>query len=304
MQSNSLISEYNFPIYMEYEKQDSSKGPNYLLHISLPGNEQAIELFSLMKNRWSLPVSLIDNRIIISEEKHFGVIEYPQSYHKETHIFLAFQDEDHAEEFHDLIASSISNDLGILPIMTHETGFITFHDLLHPNFSIEKRKRIYDQVVDQFLISMLASKNFSDHFPNELSLLIGLNIFNLCFSNSNYQKRAIAITRQFKLPQNKIFQQLYKKIDCGISYSLSNEKDKDGNPQFKAHLICINENEAMLLKKNIENLGTRFVHEINHNEIIIDQLYYGVDYCCSNGIDKEFSNPYLARIQFMINLER
>ncbi len=259
-------------IYIEYEQtKEAIHDIDYLIHFSIQTNQEAEKLFLRMKESWGLPVRIKKNRIILSTFMQFGISLQRASNINETCLAIDFRESIHAQEFYNLIKSANANSINSirLPKITLSTGCrVDFPDLLHPNYSLANRKTSVDETINQcsFIAWALTQKDF----PNDLSLLIALNFFNVLSKTNHF----LEITKQFKL-SNEIFEQPYNKIDCTIRYSLAESKGKNNKFQFNIHLVCSNNEEAFLLEQNIKKakIGTLENVERENKEIKILPYY-------------------------------
>ena len=261
MQEKSELLETNIPIWIEFEQKTGRDLKNiFLIHISFPTEKEARELFPIMTKEWLLPLTLKENRVIISSD----VIEIKSVAGQCFRI--NFDKNSDAKNFFDFIELARKNwDKSIPNIDTcFVDHFVYLGGFLHPYYSIANRKSAHDQLVNRCIFKLLELNNLG-FLPEDLSLLIAMYIYNLSASD---------ISKQFKVPQD-LFEQPYQKIDCDIKYSHFNQIDDGGNPQYKVHLICSNDNDAAILAKNLEKSGIKLRYFQKKNEIVVKPLYCG-----------------------------
>ncbi|MBA2657189.1 MAG: hypothetical protein H0U70_09470 [Tatlockia sp.] len=275
------------PILIEFEHTKESINKRiayYKIHISFTSVKNAQQFFNIMENH--LPLILKDNRVIIGTSNLIGVIALPPecNFPKFQAPFINFKDLDMAEQFYIFIKERGSwksnTQISLVEGKEGENNkFIFFRELLKPNCSIENRKKTYEEAVHHSVFVILILIEFSRIFPNELALVIGIDIFKSLSRKNDSLCEIINLTNQFKLPKES-FEQPYKKIDCEIKYSLCEDMVFNENPHYittplyKIHLVCSKEQDAIILKKNMDKALTELYVEIENNEVRINPIYF------------------------------
>ncbi|MBA2651697.1 MAG: hypothetical protein H0U73_05470 [Tatlockia sp.] len=263
----------NSRIYIEHEHKKNDENKNvakYSVHISFTSDEEALAFYSIMENH--LPLSLKENRIIIATEGSLGVhtnVSFKSSFF--PFVYLNFNDSAVATEFALFLKRVYKNfDQTKFPEAYYHGDHVRFLNLLQPNFSIEHRKRINNEALNRSFIVFLLLKDLKACLPNELTLLIGLNVYHSILN------RTFEINKHFKLPLEQ-FKQPYKKIDCEITYSAFNYDSWGAPLLYDVHLICSNAKEAAKLKKYVDKALTRIDFTLENNELIIHPSFLKKD---------------------------
>ncbi|MBA2657154.1 MAG: hypothetical protein H0U70_09275 [Tatlockia sp.] len=305
------------PLLIEYEHTPESINQNiafYRIHISFISEKNAKEFFSVMENH--LPLSLRSNRVIIGTDKDYGVLPVSPNWRGSTFQapFINFKDPDTAEQFYFFIQGRVSWKLNTsITCFEKREGednqFVYFRSLLEPDCSIEHRSRIYKEAVTHCVFVILILKEVGSHFPSDLALLIGINLLNSLSRPNDHLRQAINRTKRFKLPDEP-FEQPYQRINCTIKYSLfednfiCNEPLYKTRPLYNINLICSNDQEAILLKKNMDKALTEFSVVVEGHEARVQPIFLRrVDDASSGVSTVVFSKQNGISLSFLDSLE-
>ncbi|MBA2657365.1 MAG: hypothetical protein H0U70_10375 [Tatlockia sp.] len=255
------------PIHVEHEHKVSSLGSPravYNLHFSLPSAQLAKNFFIFLqvKGNQYFPLILKENRVIITgtaEYKGEGIFTY------NNYLRLNISSAPVSENLH-----SVFNLLGLQTQLADYDNSIHFPNILHPDFSIENRKRIFQESIKRCVFSIMI---LDLEFPQDLVCFI----IKLLLIDDYTFRQVIEITKIFKLPQEK-FKPAYQSVDCLIQYLPANEQ----NPAGLFLLNCLDKLESNKLANNMNKALSelrRFDIQIQENVISIRprDLYFDYD---------------------------
>jgi len=262
-----------FNIYIEWKRENEDL---YSLHISLQTRQKAEELFLLMRDRWMLPVSFLDDRIILAPTADYTL---PGVLCQQSTLYIVFtKDSPHAHEFYKLIQPMWHDDYIKTklpePMVSYLGDKVYFSKLIHTNFSIEKRIKSRNEIINYFMLLTAALEMMA--YPKDIIFLINKIILTIkpTIFKTNYIDHLIDINQKFLLPQypsDVIAIQKYKKISCNLMYSISNVKDPDNKNKhlIYLHLVCSDSNDAAILANQMQDAELNMYFQRNENEITI-----------------------------------
>lgn len=265
MQSNFIIRE-DFRFYIEYKIEDITQKNAYSLHLSLPKVAEAKELFEYLKNNSDLPLEFKEGRIIILPAKN-DLVARGVYYGSDGYIRICCLNENIATLFVQLIKQSNINSSQItrLPNANHsfyETNILfQKHELIHPDFSLEKRIKTQNSLIDHYTFCYLALNDFQ----------IPMDVIRIIFSLTPSFNRIIELNKQFALPHHETFKSLFEIIDCDIEYGFSNEILSLTN----MYLVSLDKNKHKSLVYNMQNAKFCFLSFSDNHDSFITILSSG-----------------------------